>query len=132
MTGDAWITLLAAGFIGGCVILPTFHLYVRRVISGLLGVACFLYWLWTSTARIPEKKMKDAGLGLTLPTYASGPASVGWRAMWITMLGDATSFASVVFGFFFDWTATADFPPANATHADSPGSRCRRWRWPGY
>lgn len=62
--------------------------------------------------------MKDAGLGLTLPTYASGPESVGWWAMWITMLGDARAFASVVFGFFFDWTATADFPPANATHAD--------------
>ena len=118
VTGDAWITLLAAAFIGGCFILPTFHLYVPGVISGLLGVACILYWLWTSTARIPEKEMKDAGLGLTLPTYASGPESVGWWAMWITMLGDATAFASVVFGFFFYWTATADFPPANATHAD--------------
>lgn len=62
VTGDAWITLLAAGFIGGCFILPTLHLYVRRVISGLLGVACILYWLWTSTARIPETEMKDAGL----------------------------------------------------------------------
>lgn len=118
VTGDAWITLAAAGFIGGCFILPTFHLYVPGVISGLLGVACIIYWLWTSTARIPEKEMKDAGLGLRLPTYASGPQSVGWWAMWITMLGDATAFASVVFGFFFYWTASAEFPPDGAAHAD--------------
>ncbi len=73
VTGDAWITLAAAAFIGGCFILPTFHLYVAGAISGLLGVACIIYWLWTSTARIPEKEMKDAGLGLRLPTYAAGP-----------------------------------------------------------
>ena len=119
VTGDAWITLLAAGFIGGCFILPTFHLYAPAVVSGLLGVACILYWLWTSTARIPENEMKDAGLGLRLPTYASGPESSGWWAMWITMLGDATAFASVVFGFFFYWTADAAFPPPGATHADA-------------
>ena len=118
VTGDAWITLAAAAFIGGCFILPTFHLYVAGAISGLLGVACIIYWLWTSTARIPEKEMKDAGLGLRLPTYAAGPQSVGWWAMWITMLGDATAFASIVFGFFFYWTAHTDFPPAGADHAD--------------
>ncbi|MGZ3215275.1 cbb3-type cytochrome c oxidase subunit I [Paracoccus sp. T5] len=118
VTGDAWITLLAAVFIGGSFILPTFHHYIAGALSGLLGVGCILYWLWTSTARIPEAEMKDAGLGLSLPTYASGPQSVGWWAMWITMLGDATAFASVVFGFFFYWTADANFPPEGAAHAD--------------
>ncbi|MEI4488880.1 cytochrome ubiquinol oxidase subunit I, partial [Frigidibacter sp. MR17.14] len=65
-----------------------------------------------------EKPMKDVGLGLRLPTYASGPAAVGWWAMWITMLGDSTAFASVVFGFFFYWTSRADFLPEGALHAD--------------
>ena len=37
---------------------------------------------------------KDVGLGLTLPLYVSGPASVGWWAMFITMLGDMTAFMS--------------------------------------
>ncbi|MEI4489003.1 cytochrome c oxidase subunit I, partial [Frigidibacter sp. MR17.14] len=87
VTGDAWITLGAAAFTGGCFILPTFHLYAPAVVCGVLAVACILYWLWTSTARRPEKPMKDVGLGLRLPTYASGPAAVGWWAMWITMLG---------------------------------------------
>jgi cytochrome c oxidase subunit I+III len=68
--------------------------------------------VWTGTAFIPEKDAKDVGLGLTLPLYASGPASVGWWAMFITMLGDLTAFVSLVFGYFFFWTAREDFPPS--------------------
>ncbi|MGH6914883.1 MAG: cytochrome ubiquinol oxidase subunit I, partial [Geminicoccales bacterium] len=51
------------------------------------------------------------GLGLTLPLYASGPRSVGWWAMFITMLGDMTAFLSLVFAYFFFWTIHDDFPP---------------------
>ena len=68
-------------------------------------------WLWTGTAEIPEKPEKDVGLGLTLPIYVSGPSSVGWWAMFITMIGDLTAFVSLVFGYFFYWTARPDFPP---------------------
>jgi cytochrome c oxidase subunit 1/cytochrome c oxidase subunit I+III len=87
------------------------------VVSGVFAAMAILWWLWRDTARPPSVAAKDVGLGLTLPTYASGPDSVGWWAMWITMLGDATAFASIVFGFFFYWTAQPDFPPAGATHA---------------
>ena len=119
VTGPAWITHMAAGFTGGAFIFPTFHWYPPAIICAALAVCCIIYWLWTSTARPPEAPSKDAGLGLTLPTYASGHASVGWWAMWITMLGDATAFASLVFGFFFYWTAQADFPPEGAMHAEA-------------
>src|SRR3546814_17699035 len=67
-------------------------------------VAAILAWLWVGTAEIPEKAEKAVGLGLTLPLYASGPAGVGWWAMFITLLGDATAFAGLVFGYFFFWT----------------------------
>lgn len=117
VTGPAWITLLAAFFTGGAFIFPTFHIYTPAIISGAFAIVCVLYWLWTSTARPPKDEMREAGLGLRLPTYASGPDSVGWWAMWITMLGDATAFASLIFGFFFYWTARPDFPPAGAEHA---------------
>ena len=120
VTGPAWITLWAAAFTGGAFILPTFSIYVPAAICGALAVACVIYWLWTSTARVPEAETKDVGLGLRLPTYASGPDAVGWWGMWITMLGDATAFASLVFGFFFYWTARPDFPPVDAAHA-APG-----------
>ncbi len=118
VTGPAWITHAAAIFTGGTFIFPTFHVYPPAIVCGVLAVACILYWLWTSTARPPEADSKDVGLGLRLPTYASGPASAGWWAMWITMLGDATAFASVIFGFFFYWTARPDFPPEGAAHAE--------------
>ena len=112
-----WITHIAAIFTGGAFIFPTFHLYTPGIVSGLLAVASIIWWLWTSTARPPETDSKDAGLGLRLPTYVSGPDSTGWWAVWITMLGDATAFASIVFGYFFYWTAQPDFPPPGALHA---------------
>jgi cytochrome c oxidase subunit I+III len=70
-----------------------------------------IYWLWTGTAMIPEKPEKNVGLGLTLPLYESGPNSVGWWAMFITMLAVLTAFISLVFGYFFFWTVREDFPP---------------------
>lgn len=114
-----WITHVAAAFTGGTFIFPTFHLYTPAIVSGLLAVCAIVWWLWTSTARPPEADMKDVGLGLRLPTYAAGPESCGWWAIWITMLGDATAFSSIVFGFFFYWTAQPDFPPQNADHAEA-------------
>jgi cytochrome c oxidase subunit I+III len=69
---------------------------------------------------IPEKPEKDVGLGLRLPLYASGPRSVGWWAMFITMLGDLTAFLSLVFAYFFYWTVHADFPP-QASPGPGPG-----------
>ena len=119
VTGPTWITHWAAAFTGGAFIFPTFHWYPPAILCGICAIGCIIFWLWRDTARPPEKDSKDVGLGLTLPTYASGPASVGWWAVWITMLGDATAFASVVFGYFFYWTARPDFPPEGAAHADA-------------
>src|SRR3546814_8458391 len=93
--------MVAAIFIGGSFIFATFAWYWMAVASGLLGVAAILAWLWVGTAEIPEKAEKAVGLGLTLPLYASGPAGVGWWAMFITLLGDAPALAGLVFGYFF-------------------------------
>jgi cytochrome c oxidase subunit I+III len=109
--GPTFITFFAAVFTGGVFIFSTFHWWWLAAASGVLGLASILVWLWTGTAFIPEKERKYVGLGLTLPLYASGPASVGWWAMFITMLGDMTAFISLVFGYFFYWTVRADFLP---------------------
>jgi cytochrome c oxidase subunit I+III len=79
--------------------------------SGGLALATILIWLWTGTAVMPVKEDKDIGLGLRLPLYVSGSDSVGWWAMFITMLGDMTAFVALVFGYFFYWTIHPDFPP---------------------
>jgi cytochrome c oxidase subunit I+III len=76
-------------------------------------------WLWTGTARRPDgPEDKHVGLGLRLPLYVSGPRSVGWWAVFITMLADLTAFVCLVFGYFFFWTVHEDFPP---TGAPGPG-----------
>ena len=109
--GPTFKTLWAALFTGGAFIFPVFSMYVAAAVSGGLAVLVILWWLWTGSARRPAQARQDVGLGLELPLYASGRASVGWWAMFITMLGDMTAFASLVFGYFFFWTIHDDFPP---------------------
>ena len=109
--GPTFLTLVAAVFTGGFFIFSTFHWWWPAIASGVLAFITILIWLWTGTAVIPEKDEKDVGLGMTLPLYASGPKSVGWWAMFITMIGDMTAFVSLVFGYFFYWTIHDDFPP---------------------
>jgi cytochrome c oxidase subunit I+III len=109
--GPTWLPLGAAAGTGGFFILSTFHWWWPATASGLVALGFVVAWLWTGTGRIPEKDEKDVGLGLTLPLYVSGPDSVGWWAMFITMLGDLTAWAGIVFGYFFYWTVQPDFPP---------------------
>ena len=110
--GPTFKALWAAVFTGGLFIFATYHWYTAALISGALALATILFWLWTGTALIHEKDSKDIGLDVTLPVYASGRQSVGWWAMFITMIGDMTAFISLVFGYFFFWTSHGDFPPA--------------------
>ncbi|MDX1548990.1 MAG: cytochrome c oxidase subunit I [Lysobacter spongiicola] len=113
--GPTFMTLWAAAFTGGAFIFPVFKWYAAAGVSGVLAVLSILVWCWTGTAAIPEKAEKDVGGGVTLPLYASGPRSVGWWGLLITMIGDMSAFASLVFGYFFFWTIHDDFPPDFAT-----------------
>ncbi|MGH8502374.1 MAG: cytochrome c oxidase subunit I [Gammaproteobacteria bacterium] len=112
--GNTFITMAAAFLTGGVFIFTTFHWYLAALVSGVLALGAIIKWLWDGTAMVPEKQEKDVGLGLSLPLYMSGPKSVGWWAMLITMVGDMTAFASLVFGYFFYWTIHDDFPPTDA------------------
>jgi cytochrome c oxidase subunit I+III len=109
--GPTWKTFWAAMFLGAAFVLATFKMWWPAGICAALSLGTILYWLWTGTAEIPEKESKDVGLGLTLRLYSSGRDSVGWWAMFITMLGDLTAFAGLVFGYFFFWTVHEQFPP---------------------
>ncbi|WP_374679633.1 cytochrome c oxidase subunit I [Hydrocarboniphaga effusa] len=109
--GPTAISMIAAAATGGVFIFTTYHWWWAAGTSAVLALASILYWLWTGTALIPEQDEKDVGRGLRLPIYVSGPTSAGWWAMFITLVGDMTAFASLVFGYFFYWTLHADFPP---------------------
>jgi cytochrome c oxidase subunit I+III len=114
LPGPSFIPLVSALALGGFFIFGTFHLWWPAVASLVAALGVISYWLWTGTAVRPEKAEKDAGLGLKLPLYASGPGSVGFWGMFITMLADATAFVCIVFGYFFFWTIRDDFPPDRA------------------
>ena len=120
--GPSWVPAITAVCLAGVFIFPVFKFWIPTLVSGVLFLAALLYWLWTGTAQIPEKKTKDAGNGMRLPLYVSGVRSTGWWAMFITMVGDLTAFLSLLFGYFFFWTIHEDFPPPGVT---GPG-----WVWP--
>ncbi|MBP1884325.1 cytochrome c oxidase subunit I [Sinorhizobium mexicanum] len=107
--GTSYLTIISAASLGAAFISLTFHWWIASVAAAIIAFTAIIWWLWTGTAGIPEKPEKDIGLDLTLPVYSSGPASVGWWAMFITMVGDSTAFASLVFGYFFYWTVHPDF-----------------------
>jgi cytochrome c oxidase subunit I+III len=115
LPGPSFITLWAALTTGGFFILGTFHLWGLALASLVVASGVIIYWLWVGTAIIPEKEEKDVGLELMLPLYAAGPKSVGWWAMFITMLAVLTAFVCLVFGYFFFWTVRPDFLPRPAT-----------------
>jgi cytochrome c oxidase subunit I+III len=111
LPGPSFIPLTAAVTIGGFFVFGTFGLWKLAITSMAFGIGIISYWLWTGTAHHPEKDEKDVGLGLMLPTYVSGSASVGWWGMFVTMLADFTAYVCIVFGYFFFWTIHEDFPP---------------------
>ena len=118
VAGNSFLPLVSAMLTGGIFIFSTYKQWWLALASGVLALATIVWWLWTGTSRIPEKPQKDVGLGLTLPLYTSGASSVGWWGMFITMLADLTAFISIVFGYFFYWTARPDFVP---DRFDGPG-----------
>lgn len=122
LPGPSFVPAWAALTIGGFFIFGTFHWWWPAMASGVVGIGVVWHWLWHATSVVPEKPRKPVGLGVTLPLYCSGTASVSWWAMLITMLAVLTAFVSLVFAYFFYWTIHDDFPPAAST---GPGVR-----WP--
>ena len=115
LPGSSFLPLLAAVTLGGFFVFGTFHWWKAALASTVASVGVIVAWLWSGTARIPEKDEKEARPGETLPLYVSGAASIGWMGMFIMMLADMTAYASLVFGYFFFWTVHDDFPPKYAT-----------------
>lgn len=112
--GTSVLSIIAAFSLGGVFIALTFHWWIVTTVCAVMTLAAIIAWLWTGTAVIPREEIRDVGLGKTLPLYTSGPQSVGWWAMFITMAGDGTAYASLMFGYFFYWTIHDDFTAGHA------------------
>jgi cytochrome c oxidase subunit I+III len=114
LPGPSFLPLLSAATVGGFFVFGTFHLWKPALASMVVGIGVISYWLWTGTAKRPEREQKDVGLGLKLPLYVAGPTSVGWWGMLITMLAMFTAYVCIVFGYFFFWTIHETFPPPDS------------------
>ncbi|MDP3572866.1 MAG: cytochrome c oxidase subunit I [Archangium sp.] len=114
LPGPSYLPLAAALTLGGFFIFGTFHLWALATGSLVASTGVICVWLWTGTAAKPTQATKDVGLGVVLPIDAAGPASVGWWAVFVTMLADVTAFICLVFGYFFFWTVHDDFPPSSS------------------
>ena len=112
--GPSFMPMIAAIFTGAVFIFATFHWWAATIAAMVLATVSIIVWLWRGTAQLPEKTEKNVGLGLTLPLYKSGPHSIGWWAMFITMTGDATAFIGLIFGYYYFFTIHVDFPPPAA------------------
>src|SRR5690606_17863045 len=115
--GPTSLTIFAAVAFSATFIFATFHWTWAAGAAAVLTLGLLLAWLWTGTSQIPEEPTRDVGLGLRLPTYLSGPASIGWWAMLITMLADQSAFITLVFSEFFFWAVSTG---AAASEAPAP------------
>ena len=83
LPGPSFLPLWAALTLGGFFIFGTYHWWPLAMASAVSAVGVIWAWLWRGTSVIPEKTEKAVGLGVTVPLYASGRASVSWWAMFI-------------------------------------------------
>src|SRR5690606_37742385 len=71
-------------------------------------LAVLLVWWWGPRL---EKHEKDIGLGLRLPIELGDRRSLGWLGAVVALFVDASIFASLVYSYFYLWTATEVWPP---------------------
>ncbi len=96
LPGDGWLPLLAGLGTAGFFLLMTVEMTVLSLLSGVLGVAATLSWLWNSD-RPSGLSAAPVADDVTLPIGATGHRSHSWWAMVILLIVDATIFASFLF-----------------------------------
>ncbi|MGQ0764415.1 MAG: cytochrome c oxidase subunit I [Gemmatimonadota bacterium] len=116
LPGVSFLPLAAAALTAAVFILVTFKSYTAAAVSAVAATAVIVTWLWRGTSLVPAEDRRDIGSGVIVPTRQQGSATVGWWAMFTMMSADAVAFGSILFGFFFLWTARPDFaaPVGNA------------------
>jgi len=117
MPGPSVWPFLAAIFTAGFFILLTIQAYTPSFTCGVLAVVCVLRWLWDTDRRVKEVTV-DAGAGVRLPTYVTGPSTHGWWAMIILLIVVGMIFVMALFSFFYLFGVQSQFwqAPAPAGH----------------
>src|SRR5690606_15086191 len=96
---------LATGGIFVGILSSVYEISYAGVVA-LLLILCAWWW-----QPLPEKDTKDAGRGLWLPIELGNRRSVGWFGTAMFIFVDASVFASLVYSYFYLWTAADIWPP---------------------
>ncbi|TFW20467.1 cbb3-type cytochrome c oxidase subunit I [Duganella callida] len=96
LPGDSWWPLAAAVGTAGFFLLLTVHMTAPAWLCGVAAVAAVLAWMWQSDS-LPPQRMARVADRVMLPIGARGAASHSFWATIITLVVDATVFASLVF-----------------------------------
>jgi cytochrome c oxidase subunit I+III len=123
MPGPSWPTILAAFGTAAFFLLLTVKLVVPAIAFGLFAVAMVIMWLWTTDPGRNHPDV-DIGGGIRLPVYVTGPSSHSWWATIVLVLVAGSTFACLVFSYFFLWTVSPDVWPA------ATGQTILHWSWP--
>jgi cytochrome c oxidase subunit I+III len=111
MPGPGWTPFLAALSVAVFFTGLTLKLTAVTIVSFALAVAMFVSWLWRLDKSYP-RELADAGRGLGLPLYRNDNRSIGWWAMTVLLIADASLTISIAFAYLFLWTVKpAVWPP---------------------
>jgi cytochrome c oxidase subunit I+III len=123
MPGPGWAHVVAAFATAAFFLLLTVKQVALALVCGAVALGGVLVWLW-STDPGRDRPPVEIGGGIRLPVYVTGPSSHSWWAMVVLILVAGSTFACLVFSYFFLWTVSPDVWPA-ATQQSLPG-----WVWP--
>ena len=113
LPGDSWLPVIAALGTAGFFLLLTVKMMVLAWMFGFMAVAGILAWLWQSDRKaiIDEARVSD---DLVLPVNATGTASQSWWGTMVTLIVDASIFASFCFAYIHVSMRLQVCPPPGA------------------
>jgi len=100
MPGPSAWPLFAAIFTAGFFMLLTVKASGVGVACGVLAVLCVLRWLWETDRQVADVQV-DAGAGIRLPTYVTGPNTHGWWAMIVLLVVIGMIFLMTLFSYVY-------------------------------
>ncbi|MBN1240903.1 MAG: cytochrome c oxidase subunit I [Gammaproteobacteria bacterium] len=103
-----FVPVLAAIATGAMFVGLLVSAYAVTAAGAAALLAVLLAWWW---APAPEKPTKDAGRGLTLPIELGDRRSAGWLGAVVFLFVDLSIFLSLVYSYFYLWTAAELWPP---------------------
>jgi cytochrome c oxidase subunit I+III len=119
LPGDSWLPLLAGLGTAGFFLLLTVEWVVLAVVFGVLGLAAMLAWLWQSD-RPSGLAEAWVGQGSCLPVGSASLRSHSWWATLVSVVVDASIFASFAFAHLHvSMLASACPPPGSRLPADA-------------